>query len=121
MNSIKKIIISVAILGTFSTSVFARPETDTSTICYGVNAQGKQTYKKPCIVTSTGGAGESITIFDISGKKYEMFESNYHNTLNGISFKSYSRDAFFQKTSDPDAPYYCHQSKKAHFCFKVAG
>lgn len=99
-------------------SAMARPDLDNQTICYGINSKGQQTYKTSCIVTSTGGAGQSLTIFTIKGKEYTIAEG-YENSLNGLPYKTYARDAFFKKTTDDDAPYYCHQSKKVHFCFKA--
>lgn len=110
-----------------STLVQARPSVDTMRICYGVR-HGQQTFKEPCMVTDTGGAGVSALIYKIRGVEYTIEQSGEEDTLNGKTYKTYLRDAFFEKIAEPsedtkpseDSVFFCYRTDdhKIEFCSK---
>ena len=103
-----------------TSAVFAMPSTDSMTICYGVGANDKQSFKTPCIVTNTGGGGSLVTIYQIKGKDYTVVSEDGGEWLNDKPFKAYTRGAFFERlpSDNDDFNYFCYQSKAAHFCVK---
>lgn len=103
-----------------TSAVFAMPSTDSMTICYGVGANDKQSFKTPCIVTNTGGGGSLVTIYQINGKDYTIVSEDGGEWLNNKPFQAYTRGDFFERQSgyQDDYAYYCYQSKAAHFCAK---
>lgn len=121
MVSLGKIGIGVSLIASalVSISSYAGPEIDHMTICYGVNSKDKMSFKKPCIVTNTGGSGTIVTIYQIDNKEYTIVHEDGGDWLNDKPYKGYLRDAFFRRTKDTDDySYYCYQSKIAHFCSK---
>lgn len=113
-----KIGIGVSLL--LSSVSFAMPSTDSMTICYGVGADDKQSFKTPCIVTNTGGGGSLVTIYQIKGKDYTIVSEDGGEWLNDKPFKTYARGAFFERlpSDTDDFNYFCYQSKAVHFCVK---
>lgn len=96
----------------------SRPTIDKMTICYGVDKQDNMSFKTPCMASSGGGAGLGFITYRINGKDYDIESSNDGELLNGKPYKSYLRDAFFNRVrSDSESySYYCYKAKSAHFC-----
>ena len=103
-----------------STISFAMPSNDSMTICYGVDATDKQSFKTPCMVTNTGGGGSLVTIYRIKSKDYTIVSEAGGEWLNDKPFKNYTSGAFFERlpSNADDFDYFCYQSKAAHFCAK---
>ena len=116
--SLVKIICGVSVF--ITSTAIGMPSTDSMTICYGVSANDKQSFKTPCMVTNTGGCGSLVTIYQIKGKEYMIVSEDSKEWLNNKPFKSYTRGAFFERQDSyqQEYSYYCYQSKAAHFCAK---
>jgi hypothetical protein len=115
-NVTVSVILSIAI--GLSNSVYARPEIDKMSICYGVKGD-KKSFKEPCIATSGGAAGISFLTYTIKGKEYTIEESDYGDFLNGRKYTTYIRDSFFMKTMNADdKSYFCYKTldRKIEFC-----
>ena len=94
----------------------ARPQVDNLAICYEVK-NDEILSKAPCITSEGGGAGTSISEYEFKNKSFQIIQSMRNDTMNGLPYTEYMRDAFFKKTTKTnDEKFTCYKNKKDEFC-----
>lgn len=121
----KKLILLCAVL-TLSTAVHARPYPDKVGVCYEFKGD-TPSKMDTCIISITDGAGGTSTTLRLLNKRYDIegIETansvdryGYKYTVNGVSAKSYYRNASFYDIADPEVLF--ENDEPALYCFKTS-
>ena len=121
----KKLVILCSVL-LASLSSNARPYPDKVGVCYEFKGD-TPSKMDTCIISITDGAGGTSTVLRLQNKRYEIegIESensssrySYKYTVNGVSAKSYYRNASFYDIADPEVLF--ENDEPALYCFKTS-
>ncbi len=113
-----KISCGLLLIAVFANSAGARPQTDTLAICYEVKGD-EILSKTPCVTSEGGGAGTSISEYEFKNKSFQIVQGMSSNTMNGLPYKEYMRDEFFNKTiKSNEGNFTCYKNRKDDFCVR---
>ena len=75
--------------------------------------------KAPCVTSEGGGAGTSISDYAFKNKSFQIVQSMSNDSMNGLPYKEYMRDDFFNKTKKTnEEKFTCYKNKKDDFCVR---